>query len=421
MKRIIILGGGLSGLACAFFLNKNKFHITLLERSTEFGGRVKSFYHKESGLWLDNGQHLLITGYQNSLELLQRIDALKNFCIQKEFEIKFKDSQGYIWKFSLGSKLTFLIQLLKFPYITLKEKIGLLNTIKQLSILKKPDFENLTAYELLKSLNQSDWIINNFWTLFIESTLNSPLKLASVEMFVFVFKKMFIDDICNARLIIPEKSLRESFIQPLVEYLIQSRVELQSGVSVKEIVQKENKVVAVKDNQNRIHYADYFIIAVEPDILNKLFIENFLNLKYQSILNIHLIFDDYKPRTDFYALWNSFIHFAFFHTSHITLVRSVADEYNEMNQNELIEIFINEFFKFFPEYKKSKLRFFRIIKEKKATFISDISSKKSRPSNKTEYANLFLAGDYTDTGLPSTIESAVTSGKKVAEILNNLY
>lgn len=420
MKKIIIIGGGLAGLTTAFYLDKAKFEIELFERTPEFGGRAKSFYLKEFELWLDNGQHLMIMGYQNTIELLQKISAMENFYIQKEFEISFRDAERCIWKFTPANKLNFLMQLIRFPHLKLKEKILLLYAIKKLSEINKTDLKGLTAYELLEKLNQSDWIIKNFWSLFVESTLNSPLEFASAEMFSFVFKKMFVEEIQNSRLIMPYNSLYKSFIQPLKINLIQTGVQFQNGVSVKELIIEDAKVVAIKDNQSKIHYGDFFVLAVEPNSVNKLLKKNHLNFNYQSILNIHLIFDDYKPRSDFYALWNSFIHWAFFHKSHITLVRSVADEYNQWNQNDLIEIFLNEFYKFFPEYKKSKLRFYRVIKEKKATFISDLNSTESRPRNKTKYSNLFLSGDYTDTGLPSTIESAVTSGKRCAEILNEL-
>lgn len=420
MKKVIIVGGGLAGLTTAFYLNKSKFDIRLLERTPEFGGRTKSFYLKELGLWLDNGQHLMITGYQNSIELLQIINAMKNFYIQDEFEINFRDAEQCVWKFTPANKLIFLLQLIRFPHLKLKEKFLFLYAIKKLSEINITDLRYLTAYELLEKLYQSDRVIKNFWSSFVESTLNSPLKFASAKMFSFVFKKMFVEELQNSRLILPHNSLHESFIQPLKLNLIENGVQFQNRVIIKELIIENEKVIAIKDNQNKIHYGDFFVLAVEPHSVNKLLKRNYLNFNYQTIINIHLIFDDYKPRNDFYALWKSFIHFAFFHSSHITLVRSVADEYNEMSQNELIEIFINEFLQFFPEYKKSKLRFFRIIKEKKATFISDINSTELRPKNKTEYSNLFLTGDYTDTGLPSTIESAVISGKRTAEILNDL-
>ncbi len=420
MKKIIIIGGGLAGLTTAYYLDKTKFEIELLERTPEFGGRTKSFYLKEFELWLDNGQHLMIMGYQNTIELLQKIDAMKNFYIQNEFEISFIDTEQCLWKFTPANKLIFVMQLVRFPHLKLKEKILLLYAIKKLSKINKTALKDLTAYKFLEKLNQSDWIIKNFWSLFVESTLNSPLEFASTEMFSFVFRKMFVEEIQNSRLIMPYNSLYESFIQPLKIDLIQTDVQFQNGVSVKELIIEDAKVVAVKDNQNKFYYGDFFVLAVDPNSVNNLLKKNHLNFNYQTILNVHLIFDDYKPRSDFYALWNSFIHWVFFHKTHITLVRSVADEYNQWNQNDLKEIFLNEFYKFFPDYKKSSLKFYQIIKEKKATFISDINSTESRPNNKTEYSNLFLSGDYTDTGLPSTIESAVTSGKKVAEILNSL-
>lgn len=128
----------------------------------------------------------------------------------------------------------------------------------------------------------------------------------------------------------------------------------------------------------------------------------------------------------FFALWDSKVHWAFFHKNHITLIKSSADELLKHSNEEILQIFIDELIQFFPELRNELTRIkltkqdYRLIKEKRSTFLSDLNSIKERPQLKTRFKNLFLAGDYVNTGYPSTIESAVLSGKMVAEEIHKI-
>ncbi|MFN4112006.1 MAG: FAD-dependent oxidoreductase, partial [Ignavibacteria bacterium] len=106
--------------------------------------------------------------------------------------------------------------------------------------------------------------------------------------------------------------------------------------------------------------------------------------------------------------------------------KSSADELLKYSNEEILQIFIDELIKFFPELRneltriKSTKRDYRLIKEKRSTFLSDLNSIKERPQLKTRFKNLFLAGDYVNTGYPSTIESAVLSGKMATEEIHKI-
>lgn len=424
MKKVVIVGGGLAGISSAVYLREKNFDITLIESAPQLGGRAKSFFDNQFNLYLDNGQHLLIKGYESTLDLITKFKAEENFIFQKEFEILFRDKNKREWSLKIDTIVNSLISFLGFKNLNLSEKISLINFFSKIDKLDDELTEELTTLEFLQKLNQSENLINNFWKLVIESALNTPIQKSSANVFLFILKKMFVENKSNPRFIIPKKSLLESLIIPAENYLINNGVRVIKNSRIHDIVLKNDLVVEVSDREGRTYRGDYFILAVHPSIVQKLFPDINLRLDYQSIINLHLKISNKEFSNHFYALWDSIIHWVFFHENHLTIVKSSADEFLNFSNQQILELFIDELIKFFPELKVelSNIKFskknFKVIKEKRATFLSDISSTKSRPSWKTNIPNLFLAGDYVNTGYPSTIESAVLSGKMIADELN---
>lgn len=424
MKKVVIVGGGLAGISSAVYLREKNFDITLIESAPQLGGRAKSFFDNQFNLYLDNGQHLLIKGYESTLDLITKFKVEENFIFQKEFEILFRDKNKREWSLKIDTIVNSLISFLGFKNLNLSEKISLINFFSKIDKLDDELTEELTTLEFLQKLNQSENLINNFWKLVIESALNTPIQKTSANVFLFILKKMFVENKSNPRFIIPKKSLLESLIIPAENYLINNGVRVIKNSRIHNIVLKNDLAVEVSDREGRTYRGDYFILAVHPSIVQKLFPDINLRLDYQSIINLHLKISNKEFSNHFYALWDSIIHWVFFHENHLTIVKSSADEFLNFSNQQILELFIDELIKFFPELKEelSNIKFskknFKVIKEKRATFLSDINSTKSRPSWKTNIPNLFLAGDYVNTGYPSTIESAVLSGKMIADELN---
>jgi zeta-carotene desaturase len=421
MKNVVIVGGGLAGISTAINLTEHNFNVTLFESSNSLGGRVRSFFDLEFNCFLDNGQHLLIKGYNQTLNLIGRIEAEKNFIFQKHFEVKFIDKKKNQWQLRFSKPHQTLKDLLTFKNLTWKEKLSLINFLSNISKTKENEIENLTVLEFLKQNNQSTTLINNFWKLVVESALNTPLNKASAKIFLIVIKKMFFENPANGGLVIPSKSLYESLIQPAEAYLKNFRVNILKRTKIENVKVKDDYVEYIQTKSGEIYKADFYVLAVHPALLSK-FIDNFNpQLNYQTIINVHIKFNDDRFTNKFFAIWDSIIHWVFFHKSHLTIVKSAADDIARLPNEKIIELFVDELISFFPELKNhfqksnSKKILYRVIKEKRATFLSDLNSLKNRPSTKTQFKNLFLAGDFVDTGLPSTIESAIMSGKLAAD------
>ena len=144
----------------------------------------------------------------------------------------------------------------------------------------------------------------------------------------------------------------------------------------------------------------------------------FPDFKYSSILNIHIWLKENNFPAGFFGLINSPLHWVFNKGTHLNIVISDADELVNKSDEELIEMLKTELHKFFL-LDSVLISNYQIIKEKRATFIPSNDIIDKRPSQKTHINNLILAGDWVDTGLPSTIESAVKSGRNAANIVVN--
>jgi zeta-carotene desaturase len=146
-------------------------------------------------------------------------------------------------------------------------------------------------------------------------------------------------------------------------------------------------------------------------------------LNYSPILNVHFWLKENPFKEKFYGLINSKVHWLFNHGDYISLTSSSADEFIGFENDFIKTLFLSEIEKFFPIFRSKFVNNSIVIKEKRATFIPDVVSSELRNNIYSPFDNLSFAGDWINTGLPSTIESAVLSGKMAANyvlsLLNN--
>jgi protoporphyrinogen oxidase len=191
-----------------------------------------------------------------------------------------------------------------------------------------------------------------------------------------------------------------------------------TGEQVDKIWIEGNTIKAIQTNSRIIKDFKYVISAVPFYSLSRILQNRKVipdpNFQYSSILNIHIWLKENNIDKTFYGLINSGIHWVFNHGSHLTIIRSDADELMETSKEEIYEFVKRELFKYL-NIEENNISGYTIIKEKRATFIPSNDILFKRPGVETKLSNLFLAGDWIDTGLPSTIESAVKSGRMVAD------
>ncbi len=423
MKRCLIIGGGLAGLNAASILSQQKFSVTLIESSPKLGGRTYSFFDEETNSVIDNGQHILMGCYKETISFIRLIGAENNFQYQKNLYLKFINREKNEFKID-ASKLFYPFNLisaiLNYDAFTTNDKLSFITFVLKLPLISKKSLMKLNVKDWLEQENQGRNAIENFWGILCIGALNTNPEKASAFIFYKILKEIFLKGNFHSTIILPKYGLSESFINPAFDFIKKSNGHVFLSEAVKEIVIENQKVVEVKTDKNIYTDFDYVISAIPLYALEKVISKKLLNidlkLQYSTILNIHLWLSENKLDEKFLGLLDSLLQWIFVKENHINVVISDADYFAEKSKEEILDLVTDELSQFLSISRKDILNF-KIIKEKRATFIPASEIINKRPDSKTKIKNLFLAGDWINTDLPSTIESAVTSGKIAAELI----
>ena len=422
-KKVIVIGGGFAGLTAAAYLAKNKFKVTLLESSPKLGGRAYSFLDKETNSVLDNGQHILMGCYSETLKFLSLIGAKENFHFQKRLEVKFVKEKFRILplkSFPFVYPINLLIAILRFEAISFSDRMGLLKVFIGLFFLSSDKLSNMNIKEWLETENQSQDVQAAFWRILAVGALNTSIEKASAEIFIDILKQIFLKGNSAATIVLPKYGLSESYCKNAEEYIVKNGGEIILSEPVEKIIISDDNITEMHSSKKVFLDFDFVISAIPAFAINRIIDDEskiiIPDFKYSSILNIHLWLKENKIPEGFFGLINSPLHWVFNKGSHLNIVISDADELVNKSDEDLIQMVKDEMKKFFL-LDPGIISNYKIIKEKRATFIPSNEIIDKRPTQETQIKNLILAGDWVDTGLPSTIESAVKSGRVAAELI----
>jgi squalene-associated FAD-dependent desaturase len=426
MKKIIVIGGGFAGLSAAVYLADRNYKVTLIESSPKLGGRAYSFYHPKLNSIIDNGQHLMMGCYTNTLSFLSKIEATDYLEIQKNMRACFVKRNGSKFNLAVSNSIypiNLLFAILKFNAINLKSRVKIIDLFLDLCFCWTCDLKEYSVLQWLREKKQTNEAIHSFWEIICIGTLNSPIDKASASIFAEVLKRIFFDGNDSTKFIIPKAGLSELYVQKSKEYLFRKNCQIIVSEKVLRLEQSNSCVECVITNKNSYTDFDYVISTLPSHQLKKIFERSNIStkcipeLKYSPILNAYLKLSKNPFTNRFYGLIDSKIHWIFNHGGYISLTISAAEDLILLTNDEIFQILYSELEIFFSIFKKELVTNAIIIKEKKATFISDFESIAKRENFHSPFENLIISGDWTNTGLPSTIESAVTSAVKAVEIV----
>ncbi len=424
MKKSLVIGGGFAGLSAAVYLSEKNHNVTLLESSPKLGGRAFSLLNPETGSHYDNGQHIMMGCYHETLAFLSLINASHLLEKPDSLSINFVKKRGGIYKLSASSHhypFNLIKALLNFRALRFRSRIKIIDLFLDLVCCYSCDLKGKTVKEWLLDKRQTDEAIRDFWGIIAIGALNTEIERASAPIFASILKRIFFDGAESSAIILAKSGLSELYVNPSLDYLHVKGAEVKLSERVIKFETVQEKITKVITNRSAYENFDYVISAVPSFSLKRILesssIENVRipDLEYSSILNVHLWLSENPFSESFYGFLDGEIHWLFNHGSHISLTISGAGRYNDMPEEKILEIIYSDLEIFFTIFKPSLVTEFKIIKEKRATFIPDMKSIESRSNIKSEIKNLILAGDWTDTELPSTIESAVLSGRIAAD------
>jgi squalene-associated FAD-dependent desaturase len=423
MKKVIVVGGGLAGLSASVYLSENNFEVTLLEASPKLGGRTYSIYNPSQKNYYDNGQHILMGCYEETLAFLEKIEMRSKLYEQESLNITFVEKGGKISYLNASKKfypLNLLFAILNYKALTFKERLKVIDFFIDLICCESCDLQNTTVEKWLACKKQSPNSIKALWEILVAGALNTKSKNASAEIFREVITRIFLTGNKSSTILIPQTDLSNLFINSAVKFIQKRKGRISTSEKVEQIDFEKNSAIKIKTNKKNYKNFDFVVCAVPSSTVKKINcninLQQYLpKFEYSPILNMHFWLKENPFKQRFYGLIDSKIHWIFNHSSHITCTTSSANEIISLNNGEIKRLFCSEIELYFPIFNSKMIVDFKIIKEKAATFIPDVDSTIDRKKFLNNFDNLFFAGDWINTGLPSTIESAVLSGRLAYE------
>jgi len=435
----LIIGGGFSGLAAGVALAEAGRSVRVLEQKPHLGGRARSFLDPATGSVVDNGQHIFMGCYHSTLRFLSTIGTLDRLRFQERLTVHFLDRSGRLTMLQcagLPSPWHVLLGVLRSGSFAFKEKLEVLRLGGSLQWAKAMDHgsEKLSVREWLTRLGQSERLQRNFWDLLCIAALNEDPSVASAALFERVLRLALFTSPGDSRLAIPAVGLSDVYVDAATAYIRARGGRVECGRSVASLLVSGGRCRGVRVSSGEEIEAESVLSAVPSFQLAGLlpgellrrepFFAPVVSLRPAPIISINLWFDRAITGLDFVGLRGATVQWLFnkgkilgLSENYVSLVLSGAHRHIGRSKEELLATALLELVDLFPGAQKAKLHHSLIIKERFATFSPTWEVERLRPTARTPVRGLYLAGDWTATGLPATIESAAQSGYTAARAI----
>jgi squalene-associated FAD-dependent desaturase len=439
-RSVIVIGGGLAGLSAAVRLAEAGRRVTLIEATRAGGGRARSFHDGALGREVDNGQHLLMGCYRETLAFLRTIDSTDGIYFQKNLSVTMVKPGGkqlHLQCPALPAPLHLASGLLAMRGLGVLDKAAALRAGLMLrGEVQRPD-DNETCDSWLRRLGQTPTLRNAFWDPLIWGTLNDDPLVSSAAMFTAVLDRAFLTSRDASRLGVPKVPLSRLYVDQALSYLRARGCELRLGEPVRTLEVTNARVTGVTLKSGETLAADVVVSSVPPqaflDMLpgtlpNHPVYQDIARLRPSPIINLWFSVDRAPFDVPFVGLVGGPLHWMFNRSQiegelggevmmncTISAARSCVDDPPETLQ----ALLQSELQRYFPHAGPGgpKIRRFKVIKEKRATISHAAGTYHCRPETTGPVRGLYMAGDWVRTGLPATIESAVQSGHDAAKAI----
>jgi squalene-associated FAD-dependent desaturase len=431
-RRVLVLGGGLAGLAATVALAQNGFQVRLVEARDRLGGRASSFRDPESGQWLDHCQHVSL-GCCTQLAHFCRTVGIDHFLRPQKclYFLTPDGRQSQLRAEAWPPPWHLARSFAGLHFLDWKDKLHIaraLWALQQAAPAEDPPF-----LEWLHTQGQTPAVIRRFWGLVLVSALNALPEQLGLRYARQVFVEAFFGPRRAWEVYLPQVPLGRLYGQELQRWLQQHNVEVCLRQGVRTLHLAAGRVVGARLRDGRLLTADYYLAAVPwqrlldllPDTFRaqEPFFSQLQHLESNPITSIHLWWDRPLTRLPHAALVDCLGQWLFNRgrTSegswYVQVVLSALPVVRQLGQEEVLHRIVAEVQQLFPAARTARLLRGRILTEKEATFCPVPGVDRWRPGPRTPLENLFLAGDWTATGWPATMESAVRSGYQAAQAL----
>ena len=436
--RVAVVGGGLAGLAAASALCRRGFHVELFETRRRLGGRAGSFRDLRSGQWVDHCQHVAMGCCTNLAHWCRTLDLAD--CFRRGRRLHFIGPDGRASAFSafplLPAPLHLLPGLLRLRHLAPGERLRIVRTMGRLAALGEVD-GRATVESWLRLQGESDRTIERFWSVVLTSALGERLDRVSPD----AARKVFVDGLLASRrayeLEMPEVPLDEIFDRRAGAWLQMQGVAVHRGTRVRQVEADGGRVGAVVLADGSRRRFDFCIVAVPWRRVRSLFSASMLRelpsldgvdrIESAPITAVHLWLDRAITPLQHAVLVGRLSQWLFrrgragagggsAEAGHYhQVVISASHALVGRDRRDVVRQVGDDLAAVFPAARSARLLRWRLITRRDAVLSMQPGVDRLRPAQQTAMSNLMLAGDWTATGWPSTMEGAVRSGYLAAE------
>ncbi|MEI9930051.1 MAG: hydroxysqualene dehydroxylase HpnE [Rhizomicrobium sp.] len=408
-RRFHVIGAGLAGLSCATALAEKGARVEVYEGAPRAGGRCRSYVDPVLGQTIDNGNHLVLSGNHATMDYLLRIKARNRLAGPEKARFDFADVQS-------GKHWTIAPNEGPVPYWTFAKTRRVPDT-------NFSDYADLAGLMWAREPKRICDVIRcegPLWERlmkpFLLAALNTEPETASAALAGAVIRETLAKGGRAYRPRIAHPTLAAAFVEPAQRYLADRRTSIQLGQRLRRVVFSDTHAAALEfpDNIVPLSRDDTIILAVPPWVAKELLPTIAAPDDFRAIVNAHFKMAAPADSPLMLGVIGGTAEWIFSFPDRISTTISGADRLVDMDRDALIALIWKDVATALnitapmPEW--------QIVKERRATFAATPEQAAKRAPAKTAWSNLFLAGDWTATGLPATIEGAVRSGHKAAEL-----
>jgi squalene-associated FAD-dependent desaturase len=412
--RIVVVGGGLAGLAAAIECADAGASVTLLEARSRLGGATFSF--ERNGLWLDNGQHVALRCCTAYLGFLRRIGSERLLPLQSRLRVPVLREglpAASISRVALPAPLHLAPSLLRYEPLTPRERVAAVRAALALQRLDPDDpaLDGRGFGEWLAAHGQSENAVGALWNLIALPTLNLPAGEASLAAAVKVFRTGLLDAADAADIGVPLAPFQRLHAEPAAAALEAAGGTIELGAEVDDV-------------RGLLRESDAVVLAVPHGAAAKVVPggEEWLGLGESPIVNVHVHYDRTVLLEPLAAALGSPVQFVFDRTAAsgaregqlVAVSLSHAVDEIGASVGEVRDRFLPALERLLPAARGAEVLDLAVTHEPRATFRAAPGARRLRPGSVTGIRGLYLAGAWTDTGWPATMESAVRSGLAAA-------
>lgn len=423
----LVAGGGWAGLAAAVTLAQQRHPVTLLESSRQLGGRARSV--ELDDLQVDNGQHLMLGAYTEMLDLLRTIGVNEQVLLRRPMHLQLKSlhhSDIELRLPPLPAPLHMASALLLARGLKAVHKWQALRFCLH---LLRHDFtltQDIPLQEYLQTQGQDQFLIDNLWAPLCIGALNTRPQHASTRLFLRVLQQSFTGKRHHADLLIATCTLGKLLPQPAMHYLHASGSKVELNRRVTGLCIEHGSIAGVETDSGFVP-AQQLVLALPPwrvlqlcaghAALNPI-AEQLQQFDYQPICTIYLQYPvTTRLATEMAGVRDGISQWIFDRRvcrqpGLMAVVISTEGPHMEWNHETLAQRVAAELALLYPHWPQPVQH--HVIREKRATFSSRVNIDTLRPAHSTPVTGCWLAGDYTNTGLPATLEGAIASGVQCA-------